>query len=84
MSYFTSYRNGDWKLVYHYYPKLNKQSSPYELFNLKKDFTESSNLAQQHPEKLGMMMKAMIAQLEAENALYPVDETGKELRPIGP
>lgn len=43
--YFTSYRNGDWKLVYHYYPKMNKQKSHYELFNLKDDFTESQNVA---------------------------------------
>jgi len=82
--YFTSYRNGDWKLVYHYYPKLNKQSSHYELFNLKDDFAESQNLADSNPEKLYAMVQAMIAQLEAEEALYPVDADGNELHPILP
>jgi arylsulfatase A-like enzyme len=82
--YFTSYRNGDWKLVYHYYPKMNKQSSHYELFNLKDDFAESQNIAQQNPEKLYAMVQAMVAQLEAEEALYPVDADGNELRPILP
>lgn len=81
-NYFTSYRNGDWKLIYHYYPKQNQQNSHYELFNLKDDFTESNNLASQHPEKLNTMLLAMVAQLEAEGALYPVDEDGNELKPI--
>jgi arylsulfatase A-like enzyme len=82
--YFTSYRNGDWKLVYHYYPKMNKQKSHYELFNLKQDFAESQNLSRQNPEKLGSMMRAMVAQLQAEDALYPVDANGNELLPVIP
>lgn len=82
--YFTSYRNGDWKLVYHYYPKMNKQSSHYELFNLKDDFAESKNFAHSNPEKLNAMMRAMVAQLEAEEALYPVDAGGNELHPMIP
>ncbi|CAA6677863.1 MULTISPECIES: sulfatase [unclassified Lentimonas] len=82
--YFTSYRNGDWKLVYHYYPKTNKQQSHYELFNLKDDFAESTNLAKSNPEKLNAMVRAMVAQLEAEEALCPVDAKGNELRPVVP
>ncbi|MFW2478933.1 MAG: sulfatase [Lentimonas sp.] len=82
--YFTSYRNGDWKLVYHYYPIMNKQSGHYELFNLKDDFSESKNVANQNSEKLNAMFQGMVAQLDQEGALYPVDETGRELRPIAP
>ena len=82
--YFTSYRNGDWKLVYHYYPKTNRQKSHYELFNLKEDIAESKNLAKSNPEKLNAMMRAMVAQLEAEDALYPVDAHGNDLLPIIP
>ena len=82
--YFTSYRNGDWKLVYHYYPKMNKQKSHYELFNLKDDFAESKNLASSNPEKLNGMVRAMVAQLEAEGALYPVGGDGNELKPTVP
>jgi len=82
--YFTSYRNGDWKLIYHYYPKMNNQGSHYELYNLKNDSAESKNLANSYPEKLHALMRAMVAQLEAEKALYPVDADGKDLLPLLP
>ena len=63
---------------------MNKQRSHYELFNLKDDFAESQNVADSNPEKLYVMVQAMIAQLEAEEALYPVDADGNELHPILP
>jgi hypothetical protein len=63
---------------------MNKQKSHYELFNLKQDFAESQNLSRQNPEKLGSMMRAMVAQLQAEDALYPVDANGNELLPVIP
>jgi len=63
---------------------MNRQTSHYQLFNLKDDFTESKNLAHSSPEKLDAMMRAMVAQLEAEEALYPVDADGNELLPIIP
>ena len=83
-NYFTSYRNGDWKLVYHYYPEMNNQESHYELFNLKDDFAESQNHVNSNPEKLNAMIRAMVAQLNAEGALFPVDAEGNELHPIIP
>jgi hypothetical protein len=51
---------------------------------LKDDFAESQNVADSNPEKLYVMVQAMIAQLEAEEALYPVDADGNELHPILP
>jgi hypothetical protein len=63
---------------------MNKQKSHYELFNLKDDFAESQNLANSHPEKLNAMIRAMVAQLNAEGALFPVDAEGNELHPIIP
>ncbi len=80
-SYFTSYRNGDWKLVYHYYPDMNVEKVKYELFNLSKDPYEQSNLASDDPVKLKQMVKLMKAQLKKEDALYPIDSSGKPMMP---
>ena len=77
-SYFTSYRKGDWKLIYRY-----KGKSKYVLYDLSKDPFEKRNLAEDEPEKLKQMTKGMIAQLETENALYPV-EGENMLMPILP
>lgn len=81
-SYFTSYVNGDWKVIYHYpLPGKNagkgkKQKKPtikkqYELFNLKDDPFEKNNLASSHAKELIEMMTAMTKDLESKNALYP-------------
>ena len=91
-SYFTSLRKGDWKVIYRYLPgpesgKRNPQGDPrvrYELFNLARDPYETTNLAETESDQLKKMMLALLAQLEAENALFPVDAEGKELRPIMP
>ena len=87
-SYFTSFRSGDWKLVYHYpVPrKKNKKSNTgpfprYELFHLSEDPTEATNLAESHPDDLKRMVKAMAGALEAQGALYAIDEEGKQLKP---
>ena len=77
-SYFTAFRKGDWKLIYHY-----KGKAKYELYDLQKDPFETKNLAESEPRKLKEMTKAMIARLEAEDALYPTDGD-KELRPLLP
>lgn len=83
-SYFTSYRNGDWKVIYQYLPDVGKQSKErYRLFNLKTDLAEEKNLASERPKKLREMMQKMVTQLDAEGALYPV-KNGKEVRPVIP
>ena len=83
-SYFTSYVNGDWKVIYHYPvpTKGSKSKSPatkneYELYNLKDDPYEKSNLAESHPDELKLMMTALIKDLEAKKALYP--QVGEKL-----
>jgi arylsulfatase A-like enzyme len=81
-SYYTVYRKGDWKLVYHYQPTDKFKKFPrHELFNLADDRDESNNLASRQPEKLAAMVKAMQRELEACNAQYPVDAGGKALKP---
>lgn len=82
--YFTSFRDGDWKVIYHYFPDKNPAKTRYELFNLVDDPYENNNLDDAEPEQLKTILQAMIDQLEAEGALYPIDEQGNELRPMLP
>jgi len=82
-SYYTVYRFGDWKLIYHY----NKpQGECCELFNLIKDPSEADNLAKSHPEVLGRMIKTMAKELEDVGAQYPVakKDQSTELKPVAP
>ena len=79
-SYFTTYRDGDWKLIYYYNPE-RPDYPVYELYNLKKDPIEIHNLATTQPKRVIEMARAMAQELEAEGALYPIDINGKELKP---
>tara|TARA_R110002096_G_scaffold83431_1_gene193437 strand:+ start:5121 stop:6665 length:1545 start_codon:yes stop_codon:yes gene_type:complete len=90
-NYWTSWRDGDWKVIYHTLPEtktsggfIQFEGGNYELFNLAKDPFESKNLASSNPEVLGRMMKGMISQLKEHEALYPVDDEGNPLPPQMP
>lgn len=72
--YFTSYRSGDWKVVYHYYPSKKSEGLRYQLFNLAADPFESTNLADSNATQLRQMMQELTASLTAHEALYPVTE----------
>jgi len=78
--YFTTYRNGDWKVIYHYFPSDVSDHSHYQLFNLKADPFEQKNLATTDPVELKRMMRGLIAGLEKQGAVYPV-EKGVPLTP---
>ena len=80
-SYFTTYRMGDWKLIYYYLPETPKQPKAL-LYNLKDDPEERNELSSAHPDKCREMIQEMSAQLEKEGALYPVDKQGNELKPF--
>jgi arylsulfatase A-like enzyme len=73
--YFTCYRHGDWKVIYHYFPSKASEDSHYQLYNLASDPFESKNLATAKPDQLRAMMRHLIAGLEHTNALYPVDKS---------
>ena len=79
-NYFTTYRDGDWKLIYHYLPDTADGMNRYELYNLSQDPSESDSQSAQRPAKLTKMTAAMIEVLEEMNALYPTI-AGRELRP---
>jgi len=70
--YFTCYRDGDWKVIYHYVPSEASEDSHYQLYNLADDPFESINLAASRPKKLHAMMQSLAATLERHEAQYPV------------
>jgi arylsulfatase A-like enzyme len=81
-SYFTVYKQGDWKLIYHY-RKFN--GLPYELYNLANDRDESHNLADAEPAKLKEMFQAMLHELEKTGAQFPLSDDHKTpLKPTLP
>jgi arylsulfatase A-like enzyme len=87
-NYFTTWRDGDWKVIYHTLPDrpttggyIQFEGGNFELFNLAEDPFESTNLATSEPQVLQRMMHGLIAALEHHHAVYPVDDDGKELRP---
>ncbi|MEK6235409.1 MAG: sulfatase, partial [Planctomycetales bacterium] len=73
--YFTCYRRGDWKVIYHYYPSKGSEDVRYQLYNLADDPFEQNNLAASEPGRLSEMMQGLIASMERHDALYPVDKS---------
>ncbi|MCC6509365.1 MAG: sulfatase [Pirellulaceae bacterium] len=82
--YWTSYRDGNWKVIYHYFPSEVSNGSHYQLFDLKKDPFEQSDLASTQPEELKRMMSSLAAALADHHAVYPVAENGQPLKPLVP
>lgn len=76
--YFSSYRSGNWKVIYHYFPSEESEGTHYQLYNLKKDPFESTNLATSEPQRLRSMMQELIDSLESHDAQYPVTEKDGE------
>ena len=80
-NYFTTYRKGDWKLIYYYNPETTGVPS-WKLYNLKEDPYEVSDVAGRYPEKVSSMIKMMKKRLEKEEALYPENKNGNTCEPI--
>ena len=71
----SALRKGDWKLVIHYENDLT------ELFNLKNDPGEMSNLASKYPEKVNDLIKVLDKMLKDTNAKFPVPNPDYKLKP---
>jgi len=87
-NYFTVWRDGDWKVIYHTLPevpttggRIQFKGGHYQLFNLADDPFEQTNLADRHPEKLNEMMQGLKSAMTTDNALYPVSQQGEPLKP---
>jgi arylsulfatase A-like enzyme len=82
--YFTVYREGEWKVIYHYFPTAATKGSRYQLFHLKQDPFEQQELSASHSAELRRMMQGLITALESQKAVYPVDKAGDPLKPSLP
>ena len=83
--YWTSYRDGEWKVIYHYFPSEVSEGSHYQLFNLKSDPFEQTNLAGANTAELKKLMQGLIAALEAQHAVYPVEKgSASPVKPVMP
>jgi arylsulfatase A-like enzyme len=76
--YFTSYRNGKWKVIYHYFPSEVSENSHYQLYDLGEDPFEQINLATKEPKELKRMMQELVARMEKQKAQYPLEKDSKE------
>ena len=56
----TFVRDGDWKMFRFWHDRPEDQSHRYELYNVRKDISETKDLSSEHPEQL----KKMIASLD--------------------
>jgi arylsulfatase A-like enzyme len=82
--YWTSFRDGQWKVIYHYFPTEVSGNSHYQLFDLKSDPFEQKDQAQSQTDKLREMMKLMVQSLEQQGAVYPVDADLHSQTPVVP
>ncbi len=73
-NYWSSLRDGSWKVIYHYFPSDVSENSHFQLFNLEQDPFEQQNLAATQPQELRRMMQELIRQLETHNAAWPLEE----------
>jgi arylsulfatase A-like enzyme len=83
-NYFTSFRKGDWKVIYHYFPSEASGNSHYQLFDLSHDPSESHNLADENPTELRRMMQGLIDSMQRHAGQYPITADGSPLRPRMP
>lgn len=68
----SAVRMGDWKLIYYHAERR------FELFNVAADIGETSNLADDQPERLAAMSAELTAYLASVSAQMPTDKrTGK-------
>lgn len=74
--YFTVYREGAWKVIYHYFPAEASGGARYQLFNLAQDPFEQRDCSRTEPARLRGLMSGLIAALEHHHALYPVAPDG--------
>jgi arylsulfatase A-like enzyme len=79
--HFSVYREGPWKVIYHYFPRLNGVDAPVQLFDLADDPFEQADLASTRPDERRRMLRALADALARHGAQPPRDDAGRELRP---
>lgn len=64
---YSSIRSGDWKLIYNY------EDGSMELFNLKEDLSESTELSQLNPRKRDELYQKLLKWIEETHAPIPTE-----------
>ncbi|MBQ8521461.1 MAG: sulfatase [Bacteroides sp.] len=82
-NYFTTYRKGDWKVIYYYNPDTTGKPT-WKLYNLKEDPFEQEDVATRYPQKAAELIGLMHQRLKKENALYPLKKNYPETIASGP
>ncbi|MEM7232454.1 MAG: sulfatase-like hydrolase/transferase, partial [Planctomycetota bacterium] len=73
---FSTYRRGNWKIIYNY------ASQKWELYNLKLDPRETSNVVDKRLKVARELATEMVKQLDAQGASYPTTTgSGKAVKP---
>lgn len=73
---FSTLREKDWKIIYSY------ASKEWELYHLKDDPLERTNLISKRPDLARSLAKKLIQKLDAQKAMYPVGvNDGKAVKP---
>lgn len=87
-NYFTVWRDGPWKLIFHALPneptsgnRIQFNDGHFELFNLEDDPFEQSNLAKSNPDVLNRMIAGLNQEMERMNGQYPIDDNGNPIEP---
>ncbi len=89
-NYFTTWRDGHWKVIYHALPNVPthdgslQHTGHYQLFHLANDPYEANDLASAEPERLRVMMEGLLAALEQYDSLHPISDSGQLLLPLLP
>ena len=79
-SYYTTWRNGPWKLIYYYHPD-HPENAGCVLYNLENDPFETTDVLEENRDTARRLLQEMTARLASENAAYPVDSEGRTLLP---
>lgn len=71
--FYSSLREGDWKVIYNYMDDYSLGKYPWELFNLKDDISESVNLAKDPAFRpvLDRLANKLILELKKSKAQFP-------------
>ncbi|XZE33046.1 sulfatase [Pirellulaceae bacterium SH501] len=77
--YWSSLREGEWKVIYHYFPSDPSGGSHYQLFHLANDPYEQSDLSRSKPVELKRMTSRLAEELVRHQALFPTSPDGNEL-----
>jgi arylsulfatase A-like enzyme len=80
----VSVRKGDWKLIRRFKEMPEDYEGLHELFNLKDDLGETTNLAAKHPEKVAELDALIDAFVKDTGCLYPVPNPAYKPRPAAP